>query len=298
MSSIIDRFFDIEKKIYPGAEYRDKSKVLRHKIIGWYSKPFNPNYLSRVTTTMYPRTDFGSEVTDPMWMAEIEFHENVHKWDFRKGPIRAMMKYLFPQLYALPFIAGAFIAAGWQGLAGLAAFLIAGHVGLIVAHRHLGEKGKVTPAAMKFFGLMVGAGALGALGMCIKGGGWWSLLLAGGALFLSPWPLKAWWRSAYELRGYTASLYQEWLCNGGIRPEALDYCVQQFTGPTYFFMETNRRLVKDRLQFQIDRFVTAEPQFLSYWQSLGSKRTDSEAAEPYRMINEFISREHLRNVKD
>jgi hypothetical protein len=63
-------------------------------------------------------------------------------------------------------------------------------------------------------------------------------------------------------------------------------------------METNTRLIKDRLQYQIDRFITAEPQFLSYWQSLGSQKTDSEAAEPYRMINEFISKEHLRNVKD
>jgi hypothetical protein len=305
MSTILDRFFELEKPVYKGASYRDKSKILRHKIIGWYAKPFNPDYIKWVTTTIYPHTDFGSEiVNDPKSMLKIELHENVHKWDFRKGPIRAMLKYLFPQLYALPFIAGAFVTAGWAGLWGFLAFMVFGHVGLFLAHKNLNMDEKdeenfetVTSKGKKLFGVFVGLGALSALGLCILGAGWWSLLLVGGALFLSPWPLKARWRTAYELRGYTASLYQEWLRHGSIRPEILDRYVSKFTGSTYFFMEPNKASIRARLQFQIDRFVQSENQFLAHWLTLGSKKADAEAAEPYRMMSGFISREQLRNVQ-
>lgn len=284
----IDRFMEIEAGVYKGASYRSKGNSLKHKIIAYLVKPFNPHYLRDVTTTVFPHTDFGTEVMKhPSRMLNVEFHENVHKWDFRNGPIKAMLKYAFPQLYALPFIVAAIVLSGIWGYIGLGFGVIALHE----AHLNTGKDGDVTPKGRRAFSVLMALAGLSVLTGCIYGGGWWTLLLLGAALFISPWPLRAVWRRDYELRGYTASLYVEWLRHGRIRDDVIDWYVLQFTGPAYFYMETRRKYVREALEFQIRRFSMSEPSFLSAWENYGRGKPSEEAAEPFRMIRRFYDQE-------
>lgn len=295
--NLIEKFIEEEKALYPGASVRIKDKLTRHKIIAYLIKPFNPYYMTDVTTTVFPHTDFGTDVAkSPSRMLKIEFHENVHKWDFRDGPIKAMLKYAFPQLYALPFIVAAVAAAGLLGVLSFLSMIMAFGVGLSDAHSHLNKDGEVTPAGMRRFAFLAGIGVINLLCGCVVGAGWWSLLLLGAALFVSPWPFRAVWRRDYELRGYTASLYQEWLRHGRVREEILDHTILQFTGPTYFYMETRRTLVRDALMFQVHRFQTNEAGFLAAWQKDARSKPSKDAAEPYRMIRRFFDKENMQNA--
>lgn len=301
--SALDRWFAEERKMYGKADYHFKEECLSSKLIAFYLRPFNPTYLYQYTTTRYPDTYYpGRKKGDEESMLATEYHENVHKWDRWKQGFRFTLGYAFPQLFALPFILAAVLLAGPWGWAGFGLLLALFHAGLVVLAAFAGEGkpdddyvGAVpsTAARVGFF-VLTGAGGLACLAGSIIGGGLLALLWLGAALFLSPWPLKSRWRRDAELRGYTASLYRVWLkyqssWNEGWFEATLKSYARQFTGPAYFYMESNGQYVMDELRWQAARFRLNEPDFLKYWAwSRKPGWSNAEEAEPFRMISRFV----------
>jgi len=298
--NIIDKFFEIEKKLYKGAAYRFKKDLWSAKAVAFYMKPFSPKYMTDLTTTNHPHTDFGSTAATDSWrMTKIEFHENVHKWDADGRVLAFSLQYGYPQVLAVPFIIAAVASAGKLGWLALLVALVGLHVGLITGHRNLDKDGVMTKKGLTLFGTVTGISALALFAGTVVGGGWWSALWLGAVAFISPIPFKAKWRRDYEIRGYVASMYQEWLRHGDLRQDIIDYYILQFTGPTYFFMEPNRILIRDEMNYQVDRFKNHEADFLKAWQwGFRDEAPSLLAAEPYRIIKRFFEVEGLANGDD
>jgi hypothetical protein len=291
----LDRFIEEERKLYPKAGYRWKEKLALHHIIAFYLRPFNHRYIDGFTTTVYPNTDFPEGHRErPYQMVKIEFHENIHKWDRHdKGPIWSL-KYGYPQILVLPFLAAAVSLGALWGLLGFGVLLLLLHTGLLACHLSRGEDGAPAKWSKILFYVLSGVGAASSVAGSIIGGGWWSLLWIGVLLFLSPWPFRSVWRRDAELRGYTGSLYAEWLKHGSVRKGIIDWYVKQFTSGNYFWMETRRELVYQELLFQVSRFTHSEAAFHQAW-AWRNKRgmAYQKEAEPFRMMRSFMEKEGL-----
>jgi len=305
----LDRFFAVERAKYGKANYRFKQDHFSSKLIAFYLRPFNPTYLDQYTTTRYPDTYFpGRKKADEESMLATEYHENVHKWDrWKQGP-KFSIGYAFPQLFAAPFILAAVFLAGPLGWAGFGSLLVLFHLGLLVLALSAGKgdpsdgyAGAVpsTAARVAFF-ILAGLGGAACIGGSVIGGGLFSLLWLGAALFLSPWPLKSRWRRDAELRGYTMSLYRIWVryrdsWNEEWFERALKQYVRAFTGPAYFYMERDGAYVEKEFRFQVMRFQTNEDTFLENWQwstrPIKSVEKVKEQAEPFRMARTFMEDE-------
>lgn len=296
---LLERFFLRERAFYGGGRVRYKDEEWGSKVRGFYARLFNPRYMQGYITTLYPDTFFPSAlyVQKNVYRAtKIEFHENVHKWDRNHEGFKFTIKYAFPQLFAVPFIIAAVALAGIWGLAGFATLLVLLHVGLGVLAASAGKADDGVPSKgiQALAWILTSLGGLAAVAGTVLGGGWFSLLWAPAALFLSPWPLKARWRRDYELRGYTMSLYSEWLRYGNVRPQIVTHYVEQFTGPAYFYMETDEDYVRKELHWQLSRFQLDEESFLRTWAWLDKdKGADGGMAEPYRMAKSFMVKEKL-----
>jgi hypothetical protein len=293
--SAFERFLDVvERKQYGQVEYWYKMDRFSSKLLAFYMRPFNPRYLTHVTTTRGVDSALPESRRDDHYNALwTEFHENVHKFDYKLRPIRFLLGYAYPQILAAPFIVAATILAGLWGWLGLGALLVALHVGFAVLHvsSRSGERVAGKPTLVAFGAFSITGLAAFILG-CVWGAGWWACLLAGAALFISPWPFKAKYRRDIELRGYTMTLYGHWLDRGscGVSKEM----IERFTGPSYFFMETNGQYVQEELEFQIARFLSDEKLFLKEW--IWRNEPDRKMptlAEPYRMARQFLEKEGM-----
>jgi hypothetical protein len=281
-------------------EYLFKDQHLWSKVRAFYARAFNPRYLENYTTTIYPRTFFPGRMRDgPEYrMVKIEQHENVHKFDRWNEGFKFNLKYLFPQWLAMPFLLAVVGLGGpwsWVCFGGLLVLL---HVGLAVLA--LAARGEKVPgkAAYIAFGILSGLPALACLGATILWGKWFALLWLPVVLFTLPWPIKARWRRDYELRGYTMSLYIEWLKHGNVRGAIIDHYVKGFTGPAYVWMETNGDYVRKELLFQTNRFRQNAAGFLEEWAWMpsGPKRKGEDASKlaiPYRESERFMRVEGL-----
>jgi hypothetical protein len=312
--TVLDRWFAMERAKYGRADYFFKENCLSSKILAFYVRPFNPTYLYRFTTTRYPNTYFpGRKKGNEKSMLRTEFHENVHKFDRWSEGFSFTLKYLFPQWVALPFVLAVVVLGGlWSWLA-FGALLAALHIGLAVL---AGSASKAGPddgyagaipsrGARTAFFVLTGVATLNLLLWTILGGGWFALLWLGAALFASPWPIKAFWRRDYEIRGYTATLYRIWLEYGQIWVGAVADLVENFTGSNYFWMEPSGEAVEKELTFQVSLFMSTgiengEAVFLERWNNewlaKPGGRDRKKMAEPFRMIKEFVEKEKLFNA--
>jgi hypothetical protein len=112
----LDDWFEKEKTAYgPNTNYYFKGSHFWSKLRGFYARVFNPTYINGFSTTLFPNTFFAESLRyredDAL---EVEFHENVHKWDRASDGIIFNLKYLFPHWLALPFMLLAVIFGGWQ----------------------------------------------------------------------------------------------------------------------------------------------------------------------------------------
>ena len=302
-AGILDRFMLRERKLYGGGRARFKEDEFWSKVRAFYIRIFNPWYLFRFITTLYPDTFFPTKkfVTDTPYRAtRVEFHENVHKWDRWNEGVRFSLKYLFPQWVGIPFILAAVILGGvWSWMA-LGCLFVLLHVGLVILAISASKTGKTgedpapSKAARTTALVLVGIGAAGTIGCTIWFGTWFAFLWVPALLFTSPWPIKAFWRRDYEIRGYTMSLFAEWLKHGNVRDSEIPRMVKNFSGSAYFWMEPNGDKVQAELEWQVARFQTNTTDFLRYW-----KRSDKDGfiwakdAEPYRMAHDFMVKEGL-----
>jgi hypothetical protein len=89
----------------PGFEVRFKSESFTSKLIGILIYVFNREYMTRFTTTRYPRVYFPSRewLAKNYWAAtKVLCHEFVHLYDRkRRGSLSFNLRYLSPQFLAL-----------------------------------------------------------------------------------------------------------------------------------------------------------------------------------------------------
>lgn len=293
--SLMDKFIAREREWCPKSGYRLKKDVFLHRLIAFYMRPFNAQYFTRYTTTVYPYTDFGSlEEGDAYRPVKTEFHEVVHKWDRTKEGFTWSLKYAYPQIIALPLLLATVVLGGFWCWVGFGAFFVLFHAGLLALQKSAAADPESVPSKrtrLAFFGMAIAGGLMSFVGSVISGK-WFALGWLLTALFISPWPLKSFWRRDAELRGYTATLYQEWLRHGQVRSGIIDHIVSKFTSSDYFWMERDAVRVHRELTFQIDRFN--KPSFLEYWE--WSRKPTSiypDRSEPYRLIHSFMIDEGL-----
>ena len=296
----LDRFFDLEREKYGGADYYFKPDRKISAVRAFYARPFCPEYMDSFTTTMYPNTFFAGKKRGRLQSClETEYHENVHKWDRWSEGFKFNLKYLWPHWMGPPFMLAAIALGGLWSWIALVGFIGVLHLGLAVLalSAKFSSKGIQSGWAQGVFYVLVGLGLLALFVINVWTAKYWTLLWLGAVLFFSPWPFKPFWRRNYEIRGYTMTLYRIWLkykddfSEEKFREE-IEWCVRAFTGPAYFFMEINEDLVRKELLFQSARMQFSERGFLSHWmwrQSLG--KPSKKAAEPFRMARQFMSRE-------
>jgi len=113
----------------PGFEVRFKAEDPGQKMLAIFLKPFVPDYLTRFTTTLYPRVYFPtrSYVEDHPGLAwKTLAHELVHLEDTQRRPIVFPLSYLLPQVFAavaLLAVLAPWFPLTWWALAALFAAL-------------------------------------------------------------------------------------------------------------------------------------------------------------------------------
>lgn len=111
--------------------WKDTSRLQR--VLGWLVKPFNPDYLTRYTTTLHPNVWFPSKEfydRDPTQSFLVLAHERVHLADTMKRSVWFRVSYLLPQILAIPALVltlALIPVVGWKalGLLGLVALCLA-----------------------------------------------------------------------------------------------------------------------------------------------------------------------------
>lgn len=292
--ALLDRFFEIERNTYGKADYFFKKDTRASRIRAFYVRPFSPDYLQDYTTTLGSDTYFASGLAgDWNHCLEVEYHENIHKWDHWHQGFKFVLKYAWPHWMLLPFLLAVLLLSGWRSILVFVGVLAALHVGLfILSVAGTGLRGRV---ARVFFYLIALLGLTASVTSTAYYGGGWALLWIGVLLFASPWPIKPFWRRDYELRGYTMSLYYTWLaCEGAIDAATferrIEHYVKHFSGPAYLFMETDEDWVREEFRFQVKRLRFDEAGFLTRWLWRCRKSDSIVEAEPFRMAARFIKR--------
>jgi hypothetical protein len=90
----------IRKRI-PTFEIRFKDENRFQQVLGFVLRPFNPTYMTKYTTTLYPIVYFPNRLfveRDPEGAWKILAHEYVHLLDTQANPIGFRIRYLLPQL--------------------------------------------------------------------------------------------------------------------------------------------------------------------------------------------------------
>lgn len=306
----LNRWFTLERQLYGNANWYIKRDRWSSKVRAFYARAFNYSYLEGFTTTLYPNTFFASTLSDdPATMLEIEFHENVHKWDRHKEGWMFNLAYAWPHWLGLPFVLAAIVLGVWQTWVSFGIFVTLLHLGLlglaISAPHDPKKRGEPSTVAYVLFYVLAGIGVLLTLASSIWFGKWWAFMWLGAALFLPPWPFKPIGRRNREIRGYVMSLFTYWLqydCTlTDLKNQVEWIAAQSFDGPSYFYMETNRDWVRNELMFHVERFTEHPQDFLQEWvwshevsscdSKVNAKR--AELAEPYRLAYQFLKKENL-----
>jgi hypothetical protein len=110
VDSQMDVFHDTVKIVeehVPGFEIRYKDESSSSRVIGALVWIFNREYMTRYTTTRYPRVYFPSREFvngNPLRASKILLHEFVHMWDRRNKGLWFSVSYALPQLLGLLFL--------------------------------------------------------------------------------------------------------------------------------------------------------------------------------------------------
>lgn len=244
--TLLEKFIELERTLYPGAAFKFKTDSRLHRAIGFLVRPFNKKYLTNYTTVVHPVTWFGDEWrgdSKDMKMLQTEFHENVHKYDQHRGGLLWTVRYLYPQILAIPALL--LFLFSWYGAVAYALVLF---------------------------------------------------------LISRPNLFRAVWRRDAEVRGYTASLYQQYLLTGCVDDGTIDFYVSQFTGSNYLWMDTRAEAVRREFLYQIERFTKNQDAFLAAWRWERDRyiqspyAEDHQAAIPFRMMKQFIEAEGLSHA--
>lgn len=104
LPSLTNSFFEeVTKKHAPEAKIVRKADSWLMKTIGFFLKPFNPEFMSTYITTL-GRTIYvpdGFYDDDEMQTLSVLAHETQHIIDYQNSPVLFSLSYLFPQCLAL-----------------------------------------------------------------------------------------------------------------------------------------------------------------------------------------------------
>lgn len=215
---------EVRKEI-PGFEVRYKDTSWSQKLLGLLTFPFNPLYMTRYTTTVYPYVYFPTQA-DYESTAKSSFtvlaHEMVHLVDTKKKPLWMRLSYALPQVAGLlPLLIYGVLSGHNAWVLGV---IFLGYIlGCLVAKKSIAA----------FWCLALGGLIAGSL-FAVLLTGWLSAILFAGLALFAPWPSP--WRSNWELRGYSMTLaIMQW--SFGSVPDLLKQSVlRNFTTSSYFFM--------------------------------------------------------------
>lgn len=224
------------RKAVPNFKLTFKDESLFQKILGFFAFPFNPQFMTRYTTTFGATVAFPSRVyyeSQPRSSFTVLSHEMVHMMDQIKHPVLYQLSYAVPQALAvLPLAAFAILAGhhAWVLLL-IAAGLI---LGCALARITMGG----------FWVAMIGS-LVAASVFAILTTGWTSGFLFGGLALAAPWPAP--WRCHWEMRGYIMNMAVLQWTMGPLSTVVRDLNAKHFTGPDYYFMAWSGHPVKDQL---------------------------------------------------
>lgn len=248
----------------PSFEVRFKDESRLMAVLGVLMRPFNPTFMRGFTTTLGDRVYFptkaGYEGTPDSSVVTLA-HEFVHMYDSREVGRWFQLSYALPQILALPFFLG-YAVLGSPLVLG--AFILS-YVGLAFVAGKL----EVKPGIVAWVSL--GVHCLLAIIASIIITRWWALLLVAGLLCLAPWTSPG--RTRWEVRGYSMNLaIYVWVRNALVPEAIIEEIVEEFTGPSYWFM--CRDAAKVEAQFHACLLQTLERKL--------------EAEKPYSVIHDFL----------
>lgn len=111
--------------VVPGFKLDWKDKSSFQKLLGAIMKPFNPGYMTSYTTTFYPKVWFPTQAgyeSDPTRSLTTLAHERVHLLDTMASPLGFRLRYIYPQVLAVPLLLSGAVLAFFFGLWSLLAF--------------------------------------------------------------------------------------------------------------------------------------------------------------------------------
>lgn len=243
--------------------FKDQSALM--KLLGFLARPFNATFMTSYTTTLgntvyFPTESFYESYPDKT--LRILAHEYVHLYDGQKHWSFGL-SYVFPQILAvLPIIAFAVLAwpYSWLVLLPFVAYLLSA----VLA---------IWSRVAFWIALVLLLGGAGVLGWFLVG---WKLAVLGGVVLpLIPWP--AYWRTKWELRGYSMTVAMIVWTYGEISPEAVSRVASKFVGPDYFCMSWSRS--------KIEKALTQAGE------DAGSGAL--QTSQPYKAVHDFLYERNL-----
>jgi hypothetical protein len=103
----LQMFVEDTRRVVPNFEIGYKTDSFVQKLLGWFLSWISPDYMTRYTTTVYPKMYFPSEAfykEDLYKSFTILSHERIHLLDNQRNPLWFRVSYLLPQLLCVPFV--------------------------------------------------------------------------------------------------------------------------------------------------------------------------------------------------
>lgn len=237
----------VVRTLYPGLKIGYKDQNSFQKVLGYLLFPFNPQFMTRYTTTFAPAVYFPSKdyyEGNPKSSMTLLAHEWVHLLDTERQPLWFRFSYMFPQIFA-PAAFAAYLGLARSHSWPLAVLLGGVLLSFLIA--------RVSMAAffVSIVAVLAGSGFL-----AVHYSGWASLALAVGLVLLAPWP--SFGRTHWEQRGYAMTLAIYRWTFGSVPQILRDSVAKSFTGSNYFFMSWSKKSIDAWVNATVDQASTGE----------------------------------------
>jgi hypothetical protein len=241
--------------------FKDETPAM--KVLAFFAMPFNPNFMTKFSTTIGDTIYFPSRAYyegAPKASFTVLAHEFVHLMDALEHKEWFSLSYALPQILApLTLLAYVMLTPrGWVPTAALA-------VGFVLACL-------AARKSVAFFFLVASIVCVASVGLSIFFTSWWAILFVVGLSLFSPLPSP--WRTHWEVRGYSMNLaVLEWTY--GPPPDLFKEMVaRHIYGPDYYYMSWSKAAVDAALGEML----------------LKAKSGELQKDPAFRIVYDFLSR--------